>query len=152
MIVGEKYLGDTRVLLHGTGERFFKSRLKDGDFVETGTFLAPTFDFSGGLSNVVTALSRAESQFNDSPLVMVINGDLPVCFEEGSSEESVIANLIPKKNILWVGSRPNLEGADFQKDWGKFFDHDVRIQGTEKIKQNVIQYFKNLGFEDVKVE
>lgn len=152
MIVGEKFLGDTRVLLHGTGEKFFKSRLRDGNFVEPGTFLAPTFDYSGGLSNVVTALSRAESQFKDFPLVMVINGDLPVCWEEGSSEESVIVDSIPLGNILWKGSRLSLDNVDFRKGMEDFFDPNLRSQGTEKIAERAIEYFKNLGFKDLKLE
>ena len=152
MIVGEKYLGDTRVLLHGTGEKFFKSRLKDGNFVEPGTFLAPTFDYSGGLANVVTALSRAESQFKDSPLVMVINGDLPVCYEEGSSEESVIADSIPSGNILWAGYLSTIEGVDFRKGWENLYDLDPRKESTDSVATKVIDYFRNLGFKEVKVK
>lgn len=152
MIVGEKYLGDTRVLLHGTGENFFKSRLRPEGFVEPAIFLAPVLDFSGGLSNVVTALSRAERQFKDFPLVMVINGDLPVCYEEGSSEESVITDSIPLGNILWAGSRSTIEGVDFRIGWDKFFDPVLRNQETKGIAENTIEYFKNLGFEEVQIK
>ncbi|MBI5356224.1 hypothetical protein HZB78_01260 [Candidatus Collierbacteria bacterium] len=67
MIVGEKFLGDARVLLHGTGEKFFKSRLKREGFVEQGTFLAPTFD-SAGMQNVIDSLSNAEHYWKDGPL------------------------------------------------------------------------------------
>lgn len=152
MIVGEKYLGDTRVLLHGTGEKFFKSRLKDGNFVEPGTFLAPTFDFSGGLSNVATALSRAEKQFNDRPLVMVISGDLPACWEEGSFEETVIADSIPLGNILWAGSQPSIEGVDFRKGWERLYDPDPKEESTESVAAKIIDYFSNLGFKEVVVK
>ena len=52
---------------------------------------------------------------------MVINGDLPVCYEEGSSEESVIADSIPSGNILWAGSLSTIEGVDFRKGWENLF-------------------------------
>lgn len=152
MVIGKEFLGDTRVLMHGTGERFFKSRLKGDNFVEPATFLAPTFDYSGGLSNVVTALSRAESQFKDSPLVMVIDGDLPVCFEEGSSEESVITDSIPFRNILWAGSQPSIANIDFRKGWETLYYPDPRSESTESIAAKVIDYFRNLGFEEVAIK
>lgn len=151
MIVGEKYLGDTRVLLHGTGERFFKSRLKDDNFVEPGTFLSPTFD-SAGMQNVIDSLSNAQHQWKEFPLIMVVDGDLPVCWEEGSSEESVIAHKIPRRNILWTGSLSTIEGVDFRKGWGNLFDPDPRNESTESVTAKVIDYFRNLGFEEVAIK
>ena len=58
---------------------------------------------------------------------------------------------IPSKNILWAGSRSTIEGIDFRIGWDKFFDPVLRNQETKGIAENAIEYFKNLGFEEVHI-
>ncbi len=114
-------------------------------------FLAPTFD-SAGMQNVIDSLSNSEHYWKDAPLVLILDGNLPVCWEEGSSEESVIADTIPLNNILWAGSKETLKGIDFRTGWEKFFHPDLKNEEPAKIAQNTINYFKNLGFTEVTIK
>ncbi|MEK9171157.1 MAG: hypothetical protein AAB823_00435 [Patescibacteria group bacterium] len=104
------------------------------------------------MQNVIDSLSNAQHYWKDAPLVMVVNGDLPVCWEEGSFEETVIADSIPSGNILWAGYLSTIEGVDFRKGWENLYDLDPRKESTDSVATKVIDYFRNLGFKEVKVK